>query len=341
MKECFENLVGLSQLDCECYDFDASLKSSDLGLFLDEHEGIDLELIKNALGCGNDLEQIFNSIYARAVNFFESDLQVEISQSHKQKYPPFIGKIGERKYDKAYRQSTLSGLKLETRNIDSASIVVKSMNLYFDSPGNIQLQIYKNNETFGDAIDIAVIEGVTKHTFSTVLNLPISEDGVNNDYYFLYTSDGPKPMNNKTSCSCNGIESVRGKFLKPKGVYGTEFYDLSIDSTYAYGISLDATISCSIDPMLCDFMVDHLFNRRAGIVLWYKMGVLTIEEVFASRNINYDTMSDREYLYGRKKKYEKEYKNLVMWLAENTTITQSNCFVCNNNKRMTMGKILS
>lgn len=340
MKPCFNGLIGLSEKECECYSFNADLKESSLSLFIDDLEGIDLELLKNALGCGEELDSHFTSAYNSAVNFFESDLQVEISMSHKQRFSPYIGRIGERKFDKALPANTLAGLKLDTYNVDSASIVIKSVSLFFDAVGTINMQVYKNNETFGDPIAIEVVDGITEHSFTEVLNLPISEHGVKNDYYFIYTSDGPKPMNNKNKCSCTGIESVRGKFLKPIGVYGSEYYDLQTDSNFAYGISLNATISCSIDMMLCDFMADHLFNRRSGIALWYKMGVLIIEKVFASRNINFDTMSDREYLYGRKKKFEKEYKNLVMWLAENTTISNSNCFICNNAKRMTMGKNL-
>ena len=303
-------------------------------------EGIDLQLLKSAIGCGETLQKAFEKSYSSAINFFESDLQVYISESHRQKYSPYVGRIGERKFDRPIGTSTLSGLKLETNNIDSASIVIKNISLFFDAVGTISLQVYKNNEALGDPYEIEVVDGVKEFTLPDALNLPISEFGVKNDYYFLYTSDGPQPQNNKSSCSCNGIESIRGKFLKPKGVSGTAYHDLKQDSTYAFGLSINATISCSIDSMLCDFMVDSTFNRRAGIALWYKVGVLMIEKVFSSREINYDTMSDREYLYGRKRKFEKEYKNLLVWLSENTTIKNSNCFICNNNKRMTMGKNL-
>lgn len=341
MKDCFEGLIGLSQSECDCYDGEIiDGRKSSLGLYVDEHEGIDLELIQSSIGCGDTLLKVFDRLYDNAVNFFESDLQVAISQNFKQRYSPYIGRIAEKTFTKPLDQHVLSGLMLETKNIDSASIVVKSLSLYFDSIGDIHLSIYKNSELIEGPITISVIDGSTVHTFPTPLNLPISQNGLKNDYYFMFTSDGPVPMNNKSSCNCQGIEASRGKFLKAKGVYGTNFNNLKVDNTYAYGISMDATISCSIDSLLCNFMVDSLFNRRSGIALWYKMGALLIEEVFASRNINYDTMSDREYLYGRKNKFNKEYRELVLWLAENSIINNSNCFVCDTRKTLRMGKNL-
>lgn len=340
MKTCFEGLVALSQTECDCYDIDAALKESSLNLFLDDHEAIDLQLIQNAIGCGEELETSFEKIYNSAVNFFESDLQAAISENYRQRYSPYVGRIGERKFDKALPLNTLMGMKLETNNVDSASIVIKTISLFFDAPGNINLMVYKNDEKLETEYPIAVVEGITEYELESPLNLIISANGLKNDYFFVYTSDGPKPMNNKNSCSCSAIESVRGKFLKSKGVSGALFSTLKVDSTYAYGISINASISCSIETILCDFTVDTLFNRRVGLALWYKMGALMIEKLFASREINYDTMSDREYLYGRKGKYEKDYKSIVLWLSENTLIKNSNCFVCDSTKTITMGKNL-
>ena len=101
MKTCFENLVGLSKSECDCYTFDESLKQSSLGLFVDDLEAIDLQLLQSAIGCGDTLQKAFEKAYSSAVNFFESDLQVYISESHRQKYSPYVGRIGERKFDKA------------------------------------------------------------------------------------------------------------------------------------------------------------------------------------------------------------------------------------------------
>src|SRR5690606_30767517 len=98
MKECLSNIVGLSRTECDCYEISGPLKSSSLNLYVDELEGIDLVLIKNALRCGEELEENFRTLFKNAVNFFESDLQVAIAENYKQKYNPFVGRIGEYKY---------------------------------------------------------------------------------------------------------------------------------------------------------------------------------------------------------------------------------------------------
>lgn len=339
MKTCFEGLVGLSQSECDCYTVDAELKSSSLKLFVDELEGIDLELIKKAIKCGDTLSQNFVKLQNNAFNFFQSDLQVAIADSYKQNFKPFTGRLGEIKTSSSIPTGSFIGLKLDTKYVEGAAIILNSINLFFNAAGTVTLQVYKNDELLDNEYEIEVVEGTTKHTLTSPLILPIYENGIKNEYYVVYDGTGLQPMNNKVSCGCQGVEQVRGKFLNLRGVYGTSIDSYSLKD-YAYGLSLNVTISCSIDNMLCDFMLDDTFNRRAGMALWYKLGVLMIEKLFASREINFDTLSDREYLYGRKNKFEKNYKNIILWLSENTTIENSNCFVCDSTKTMTMGRNL-
>ena len=340
MKECLESLVGLSRTECECYSgIEDSLKLSPYGLFLDELEGIDLKVIQAGLRCGEDLDTNFPILYENAANFFETDLQVAISESHKQKHTPFIGKIGERKYSAAISTSALVGIFLDTNTLEGASIIVKTARFYFTNTGNLSLKLYANDElieTFPIEITSA---GETLYDFETPLDLPLTENGVKVDYYFVYEPGGLIPYNTKISCGCAGVELVRKNFLMAKGFKGASISSYSTDGN-AYGISLDAIIGCSIDDIMCDFMADSVFARRAAMAIWYKLGVLAIEKLFSSREINFDTFSDREYLYGRKRKFVKNYENIILWLSENTTIANSLCFICNNAKKATMGKIL-
>lgn len=212
--------------------------------------------------------------------------------------------------------------------------------LYFANTGSLTLEIYKNGEKLDDDYDINIDSTSVKFDLPSPLILPITENGVRNEYHFLYAPGSLQPMNNKTSCGCSGIESNRKKFLTPVGVIGTDIDNLSTNSNFAYGLSLEVVVSCSIDNIICEFMIDTVFERRFAMAQWYKMGVLIIEALFASREINFDTFTDREYLYGRRSKFDKQYRNLVLWLSENTTINQSNCFVCDSTKVMKMGKNL-
>lgn len=342
MKDCLTGLVGLSQSDCECYNAELTpeLKLSPFGLFIDDLEGIDMELIKNAVGCGDTLEENFTKIYNSSIILFESDLQVAIAENYKQKFKPYTGRVGEKKYDKPISVMPLAGIKLDTQYVEGASIIVNSVDLYFNAAGTINLQVYKNEELL-DTIAIDVVEGKTNHAFETPLKLPIVENGERNEYYFVYAPGALLPMNNKISCGCGGIESVRGKFFKPYGVKGSDFETLGTDTNHAFGISLNVLVSCSVDNILCDLTVNNTFYVRLAMAVWYKLGVKVIEELFSSREINFDTFSDREYLYTRKKKFEANYKNLILWLSENADIQYSNCFVCNSSTKMTMGKILT
>jgi len=340
MKECLEGLVGLSRSECECYTIEyPEIKKSSLNLFLDEHEGIDLELIKNALSCSELLHTNFKTLYENAVNFFESDLQVAIAENYKQKYKAFVGRVGELKYSGVANTMALVGLMLETKYVDGASIILNSVNLFFNNTGSITLQIYKNDVLMEDEFVIEIEAEKTFYELESPLSLPIVENGIRNDYYIVYNPNTMQPFKNNVSCGCSGVEQVRGKFLTAKGVRGTDIDNLTKDS-FAYGMSLNVSISCSIDNLLCGFMLDDTYNRRAGMALWYKLGVLVIGKLFSSREINFDTFSDREYLYGRRSHFDKQYRNIILWLSENTTISNSECFICDSKKVMTMGKNL-
>src|SRR5690606_28036467 len=153
------------------------------------------------------------------------------------------------------------GLKLDTKHVEGAAIILNSINLFFNNSGTVTLQVYKNDELLDDEYVIEVTPGTTSHQLETPLMLPIYENGIKNDYYFVYDGTGLQPMNNKVSCGCQGVEQLRGKFLTLRGVYGTSI-DNYTTKEYAYGLSLNVSISCSIDNMLCDFMLDDTFQRR-------------------------------------------------------------------------------
>lgn len=342
MKQCLDKLVGLSRTECECIKIDSELRESKYNLFVDELEGIDLELINNSLGCGEELEDNFEKMYETATSFFETDLQVELGLHYKQRHSPYTGRIGEQKYSGALNVTeSLLGLKLSTKKITGATAVINQILLYFNNTGQINLKVYQGKDVLlKEYTGINVVNGTTTFNLPEPLVLPLTTYGHSEEYYFVYElPPGLKPMNNETKCGCHGIESVRGVFLSPSGVKGTTMYDLKT-SSQAMGLSLNATIGCSIENNLCELISPELIKRKVAIALWYKMGVLTLEKLFGSREINYDTISNGEYLYTRKKKFESLYKSIVEWLGENVELTDSDCFICNTNKQMSIGKIL-
>lgn len=342
MKQCLDKLVGLSRTECECIEVGSELRESKYNLFVDELEGIDLELISNSLGCGEELEDNFEKMYEAAASFFETDLQVELGIHYKQKHQPYHGRIGEQKYSGALNVSEqLLGLRLNTKKITGATAVIKEILLYFNATGQINLKVYQGKDTLlKEYTGINVVNGTTTFTPPEPLVLPMTSYGRSEEYYLVYElPSGLKPMNNSVKCGCHGIEDLRGVFLTPSGIKGTDLYDFKTD-IHAMGISLNASIGCSIENNLCEIIEPELILRKTAIALWYKMGVLTLEKLFGSREINYDTLSNGQYLYTRKKKFESLYKSIIQWLGENAEMKDSDCFMCNTKKQMSIGKIL-
>ncbi len=341
IKECFKNLIGLSRIDCDCFDgIKPELKKSELALYLDEHLGVDLKLIENTLGCGEDMQTDFLKIYATAVNFFEGDLQVAISENHQQRFKPYYGTIGRNNYSSPIaKNKPVQGVKITAKPLEGASMVIDSINLFFSSAGIVRLKLYKNTAELA-SFEIEVQLGVTTFSFPEPLNLALYENANPVEYLFVYDTTDLKPLENTIFCgSCGNTDTTRKNFIEVAGVAGTDIHNLN-STNAAYGLSINTTISCSIQNMICPAMKDELFKRRAGMAVWYKMGQLFLGKVLRTRNINFDTLTNREQIIKDEAILKNNYKSLVTWLAENSEIKQSECFVCHPEQHISVGKIL-
>ncbi|MDM1396067.1 hypothetical protein HX049_02585 [Myroides odoratimimus] len=342
IKECFRELVGVTRTECDCIEVDSLVKKSKLSLYIDEHKSLSLKLIQDVLGCGEEIESEFKKTYSNAVNFFESDFQVAISENHKQKYKPYRGSIGKLNYSTpSNNKSAFKGISIKGKPLEGASIVIDSITLFFNKEATIELKVYKNNIEI-ESYPITVRLGATVYQLDKPLNLPLFDSEMQNTYVIGYSHlhEDLKPLENLVTCgTCGNIDHVRKNFVDVSGVYGNDVYSTS-NSTDAFGISINTVISCSILDMICPAMQDELFQRRAGMALWYKIGEMMLGKALASSNINFNIMSNREQMAKDEAILKNSYKSLVSWLAENSDIKNSECFICDPEKTMTVGKIL-
>jgi hypothetical protein len=65
-----------------------------------------------------------------------------------------------------------------------------------------------------------------------------------------------------------------------------------------------------------------------GYATWYKAGELLIEDVLKQPDVNRYTTMAREYLWGKRNHFRKEYENRIIYLAAVIDVMASNCYVC-------------
>ena len=102
-------------------------------------------------------------------------------------------------------------------------------------------------------------------------------------------------------------------------------------NNFAHGFSLDVEIKCDTGRLICREFDSQ--NKIAVASAWanlYKAGELLIEKILSSSEITRFTLMNREYLYGKRNNYKKEYEMRIQYLAYEIDVTRGDCFICQN-----------
>ena len=118
---------------------------------------------------------------------------------------------------------------------------------------------------------------------------------------------------------------------------------------YINGMLLDVEFICNVNDILCRDGVglDYANDPNAMVCAYsvlYKTGVKLCERILRTNNINKYTLLDREKLYGKRDKYEKEYRDRLSYLSEQLTTPEqinlySDCLICKPPSGMRKGNI--
>jgi hypothetical protein len=126
------------------------------------------------------------------------------------------------------------------------------------------------------------------------------------------------------------------------GVAGDDLNSLPYFTNYlsGLGLSMEVDAGCDASSIICTMFNDDIAARTAmAYAARYKAGELVHEYILKSNNINRYTMSNREFLWGKRNHFRKEYNDRVTWLSQTADINSIDCYVC-NDKRIGNGGIL-
>lgn len=118
-------------------------------------------------------------------------------------------------------------------------------------------------------------------------------------------------------------------------------------SNYTYGLTLpDIEFRCKVSELLCDdtTLMDYEANPLALAIahlIRYKAGELCINGILQSKNINLETMINREELDKCRGDFRIKYGELALFISENLNIAANDCLACKDNVGIHLGGILA
>lgn len=369
--ECYENIVGLSRTNCECYEMPETASISQSGLYIDELES--LQSLQAITDCESGTDVFDQMIKAReiAIMSFQADTNALLLKTHTLKRLPFNGAIGRAVINKATVTQTNAnwyGVRLWCENIKGGTIMLKNIGALFTDTGTIDLQVWNN---LGELVDtITLNTTANKHEINSVnLELPLHSKYVDNlEYYLVYQYTGNLCKNNDIKCNCGGFKP-QFNTVKPYtmhrnmdrnfmwsnwimvGGYSTatlpNFGEVQLSTTTnnnMYGLTLDVDIRCNVSEVLCYEQLDFLNNPLAGataLAIQHKSALVLGGWILNSNNLNRVTFANKEQLAADMAKWQQTYNDMIMYISKEVDTSVNDCLICKDIFTMIKGGILA
>lgn len=353
---CIEQIIGLSQTVCNCYeDTPSEYNVSDSGLYLDELEGMSLNLAGSASDCEQGgVWDILEKARTNAIQDFKADFIVQVGSLYKKTIENNTYQIGSQKYIGTYTPSTVyAGVRLVPKQVENGKITINTIK-YIHSSSGVVVNFSIFNSLSSTALHTFTITTVANQAASSAtLNyeLPMYVSGEYIEYYIVYEVPATgSPMQNKIVCSsclkwdlkccdtpCFGNRSKKDELwnnnLMIGGIKGDDWDDLdnaSGTSNQNNGILINLTLNCDYTDMICS-NTDYSnggFPMAMAKAVQYRAGYLLSDDILASGNINRFTMLDRERILAKRNEYASEYNTRVLWMAQNIDVSNYGCYEC-------------
>jgi hypothetical protein len=352
---CLDNIIKLSRTTCECFDAPEGYNVGQSEIYLDELEGISLGGLSGTENCEQgDIWAMLDRARTNAILQFKSDLLSCIGSNFRPRRNDYKGLIGETNFNASLSiLNTYAGVALRPYEIVGGYFELKRIGLMFNVTGPITVKVYSNESTTEIAsYSMTTAANALQYvTLEEPLKLPLFSNLVSNlEYFIVYELDGSfQPKNNKSDCGC-GKQNTAVSFknwLTIHGIKGDSVSSLSNFQTSKElnGLVLDGVFTCDKTRLICsdEYPLDFENDERAmdyAYAIRYKAGMLLVQLILDSSNINRYTIMGREALYGKRAHYEKKYQEYVAYLCENTEIVNTDCLVCRPNPNYQIGNIL-
>lgn len=350
MLDCLENIIGLSQTECSCFDEGkpANANKSESGVFLDQLQGFNLKIASGADDCakGGIWDRMALAVENAKAEMIK-DLLGGIGQNYKPRHEIFSGQLGDVAYKNVQTlTTTYAGIKLYPAQLRGGVIVLKRIGILINASTNVTVKVYKSENGVGKLINTYTTavpvtpNALTWLQLSTPLELPMYSNFCRVDYFVLLTLDNTtfKPWDNKIDCGCGGVTRPFLKWLNLTGTKGndpTNFNSFN-NTTYLNGLTLDVEVKCKTASIICsedrplDFENDS-FSQYLAYAVRFRAAEMLYRDILASDQINRFTLMNREEFEKQIIEWNNNYRACISYLVDIINIGNNDCLVCRDN----------
>ena len=366
--DCYDYIIGLSRTECTCLDpkenFPLDFNTSYSGLFIDELQP--LKSLASLEDCDEDVWDAMNKARENAIKEFVRDATRELMMNNKLRVQPYTGVIGRRRntLDRTITK-TYAGVHIVCKRVVGGSFTLKKIYTAFNFTGTVAVTIADNVGNTWGPYTLNTTADTWVENDITDLELPCWNDLVDNLEYFVYYTVGANQPRNNELCDRNQNrlifcpnnpyyfyghgDAYRWAESLMVGGFTTDdlsrFDDITYDyggNNYMNGLNLEVDINCDAGLVLCkdsmNFESDPLAIATAYAIL-YKSASLLADWIFATPNLGYTKLINRENLAREALVWMERYNQQIEHIAANTDITKSDCFECMDRQPIHKGLI--
>jgi hypothetical protein len=374
--DCYEDIIGLYQGDCNCLDGrPAYYNVSDSGLYISDL--LEPKFIDGLLNCdqGDSVWELMEIVRNLAIRNFIADSNALLMKTSKLKRSPYYGGLGLSTYTKdlALQAGYYSGVRMISPLIKSGYLKIKKIGMLFNQTNVVNINIYDRNATLLYTLDLNttanahnindVSVSITYPVGATEIVLPLFDDYLDYiEYWFVYQLPaGMQPKNNSLyACqSCLKSKPAWGDFYYSGkhpwtnwiniGGFSTsglpDFMDANYSgSDYLNGMTFQVEMGCMVNEVFCKDALDFEGNTLAqamAIAIQKLSAKLFVDKVQLSGNINWQRLINGEQLQKSKEEWQASYNEMISYIAENVNIDGNDCFECKDMIEMIKGGIMS
>lgn len=360
--KCFENIVGISRTQNACFteEFSETASKSNSGLYLDELEGFpSLDIFKSmAAHDQTTMELILRQSLNDGANQFITELYKNLGTMYTVKHPAYVGNVGNSSYSSTIDIGfAYAGMVLDMAQFIGAEVKLTGIKPFFNLNSTLVVKLYR---AYNSGYQYQIIEELASYTLNTSASSPAlqeftqlslattDEDGKSYSYIFLYdVPENMKPRDNKNSCGCGHKEDVLFKYLRPYGVQGVDKDNLMISNRTdkVNGLQIYVQAMCTGGDFVCqEYYSNPLVKKAIEWQILRKSAAVAITKIITTSLVDHYTMARREQLSHTINILNSQFKNNVMWIAENINVWNNECFICNiggtGSQELTRGGIL-
>lgn len=362
MYECYDNVIGLSEKNCECINSGRpeDYSKSKSGLFLDEIAP--LKKLLNIQDCGetNIWTHVDRAISVGTTNFVKDTnaLLVKSGNAKLKRKPVKRQVLGQIKAkDVASTSKNYAVIEHCCAPIRGGYMTLHEIGGVFEASGSVTVQLRNSvdPDTVMESWTLTTI--ADKHVKTPVdLELPLySKYDQPLKYFYTYLIDqnnGPKDT--KVDCGCgdplvfsrenpyyfHGARYRNALWSQYLMVGGTQINSLSelddnlrVTSNKAYGLTFELSFGCKIDEVLCEDSLDFQANPLAlsmAEAVRYAAWIYLANTIINSSELSAETVLDRDFWENKVMEWVENYNNQVTYIVEQADYTANDCLECDS-----------